>query len=71
MVQGEKRKPAKCCEPVGKGGAMRDISQWVWARAKEPSSWAALAAIAGALGQVQVAAVASALGVALRESAHE
>ena len=50
---------------------MRDLSQWVWARAKEPSSWAALAAIAGALGQVQVAAVASALGVALRESAHE
>ena len=50
---------------------MLKFSQWVLARAKEPSSWAALAAIAGALGQVQVAAVASALGVALRESAHE
>lgn len=27
-----------------------DILSWLWARAKEPSTWAGIAAIAGAVG---------------------
>ena len=46
---------------------MKKAISWVVSRAKEPSTWAAVAAVAGALGQVHVAAVAGALAAAMRE----
>ena len=46
---------------------MKNIVKWVVARAKEPSTWAAVAAIAGAVGQVHIAAVAGAVAAAIKE----
>ena len=43
------------------------LIEWLAARAKEPSTWAAVAAVAGAFGQAHVAAAAGALAAAMRE----